>query len=144
MAKSATEGVGAIAGKAVDGMQDAAKGVGAVAGAAVDGVQNAADGVGNMAGKAVDGMEDMAGSAAEGAGGIAGSAVDGMKNLGQAAGSITEGIGNMFKAITLPGNIEINTPEGSFTQKMVTYLSSQDAANKTFAFDRLNLSLIHI
>ena len=32
MAKSATEGVGAIAGKAVDGMQDAAKGVGAVAG----------------------------------------------------------------------------------------------------------------
>ena len=34
--------------------------------------------------------------------------------------------------------MEINAPAGSFTQKMASYLSSNEATLKSFAFDRVN------
>ncbi len=142
---SAKDGVGAVAGSAMDGVKGVGDMAGDVAGSAMEGVK----GVGDMAGNTMGAVGNVADSAMEGVkslgdgmGAVAGSAMDGVQNLGavagDAAGSVTEGIANTFKSITLPGDIQIDTPEGSFTQQIVSYLSSEEAGSRTFAFDRLH------
>ena len=68
-----------------------------------------------------------------------------MDDANSLVGSVKEGTGNLaakFASIALPGGAEIQTPQGSFTESIVTYLGSAEEITsdipKTFAFDRLN------
>ena len=159
----AAGGVAKGAANVAGSVADVAKGGANMVGDAANMVGDAAKGGANMVGDAANMVGDAANTVAKGAGDAVGSMADavkgGMEAVGDAAGTMADGATNVAKAgmgavegaaksagdaamavasIALPGDAKISTPKGSFSEKLVNYLSTEGEDGGAFNFDRVN------
>jgi len=151
--KGALGGVADMGSKMVDTAKDTAGGVvGGVADMGSKMADTAKDAAGGVVGGVADMGSKMADTAKDAAGGVVGGVADMGAKMVDKAGEVTTGavdaVGGTIKrmvediSISLPGDIQIESSPGSFTDKFVTYLESDSAVDASklsaFAFDKVN------